>query len=297
MEDIFYKLRTIMKYIFFFALCAIILSSCKKQNEGYSNGTNSQELIPFEKKGKWRFMDADKNVILTPQYDEVKAFHEGVAVVKLGDVYGYINQQGLPVVGFKFSEAFDFKDGKALVRQKDTDQIGFIDKEGVFTIAKGLDNAMASSKNHSSNALPSKSSQQPKKNTQTTTTVYQQPNQSQNQNTEELLRKQRELEERLRNEQQNRQQNPNNSNTQQQQDAQRREEEEKRQQQQRLEEERRRNEDQARQQQQREDEERRRAEQERREQQQREEQRKRENANKVEQIAREVFNKVGQKRQ
>ncbi|MFZ1453189.1 MAG: WG repeat-containing protein [Ferruginibacter sp.] len=68
-------------------------------------------LIPFRKGDLWGYASPDKNIIITPAYDEADLFYEGFAVVKKGGKYGYINKEGKVVIPIKFYAAKRFRVG------------------------------------------------------------------------------------------------------------------------------------------------------------------------------------------
>ncbi len=93
------KLKQIM------VLCVLILSlSSIAQTIDYS-------LIPYRKGDKWGYADAQKNVLITPKYNEAQWFSEGFAAVKIGSKWGYINKQGKLVIPAKFTVAKSFRKG------------------------------------------------------------------------------------------------------------------------------------------------------------------------------------------
>jgi WG containing repeat len=68
-------------------------------------------LIPYRKGDLWGYASPDKTIIITPQYSEADFFYEGLAAVKKGDRYGYINKAGKVVIPFKFYTAKAFRFG------------------------------------------------------------------------------------------------------------------------------------------------------------------------------------------
>lgn len=75
----------------------------------------SEGLAPFEKGGKWGYVDLSLNPAIAPDFDEAGPFSEGVAAVRSGKRWGYINAKGIYVVEPKYDQASAFKDGKAEV--------------------------------------------------------------------------------------------------------------------------------------------------------------------------------------
>lgn len=74
-------------------------------------------------KGQW---------VLPPVYEEAKDFHQGLAAIRIGDLWGYINPQGQKVIPATFTDAGDFIWNYAVVGQKGL--YGIIDKFGSFTL-------------------------------------------------------------------------------------------------------------------------------------------------------------------
>lgn len=68
------------------------------------------------------------NILNKGLYDEVYAFQEGMAAVKLNDKFGFIDLTGKEVIPLKYEAAGDFLEGLAPVYLKE--KIGFIDKTG-----------------------------------------------------------------------------------------------------------------------------------------------------------------------
>lgn len=60
------------------------------------------------------------NFAVPPQFVEASPFAGGLARVKIGDRWGYINMQGQPIIEPQFDDATSFSDGLALVRLKTT---------------------------------------------------------------------------------------------------------------------------------------------------------------------------------
>jgi hypothetical protein len=89
-------------------------------------------------------------VVITPQFDIVDGFSEGLAAVNIGQTripnigvisnpgkWGYIDKTGKLVIPLKFTHAEDFSEGLAGVR--DGDRSGFIDHAGKFVFEAPLD--------------------------------------------------------------------------------------------------------------------------------------------------------------
>lgn len=105
-----------------------------------SGGCDIGETVPPNsgKKGelppscKFTFIDASGRVISAARFDGAKAFSEGLAPVKVGSLWGYINRGGAMAISPQFDDAMSFSDGVAAVRQGGF--YGYIDKSGVLVI-------------------------------------------------------------------------------------------------------------------------------------------------------------------
>lgn len=51
-------------------------------------------LAAVDKEGKLGYVDAEGNVVVTPQFKEANDFSEGLAAVQLGYKWGYIDKEG-----------------------------------------------------------------------------------------------------------------------------------------------------------------------------------------------------------
>lgn len=68
-------------------------------------------LIPYREGNLWGYARADKKVIISAKYDDARLFSEGLASVKTGSKYGYINQLGQEMIPAKFTVANPFRKG------------------------------------------------------------------------------------------------------------------------------------------------------------------------------------------
>ena len=74
---------------------------------------------------KWGYADKQNgnrvHVVIKPEYDVVSNFSEGLARVKVEELWGYIDMNGEFVIVPKFKYAEDFSDGKARVSSSGLD--------------------------------------------------------------------------------------------------------------------------------------------------------------------------------
>ncbi len=87
---------------------------------------------------KYSYIDSTGAVAIPSQYDDAQPFHEGLAAVEVGNLWGYIDKTGKIVIPLRFKYANAFSGGLARA-DITTLQRGFIDKTGkVTTIPEGL---------------------------------------------------------------------------------------------------------------------------------------------------------------
>src|SRR5690606_18758861 len=87
--------------------------SAQKMAHGFVNTKDSSKSIP-------------------PVYGSASGFSEGLAAVKKGGKWGYIDVNNKAVIDFQFDYARRFKQGRAIVQKGDC--YGVINKEGKFVI-------------------------------------------------------------------------------------------------------------------------------------------------------------------
>lgn len=116
-------------------------------------------LAPSEENGKYGYKNEDNSgtgigsFVLPPKYDDAHYFFEGLAAVRIGDNWGFIDKNGAMKIPAKYSSVSDFYEGLALVSVEvkeggsTYDKYGFINKAGAVVIplkfyaAGGFDDA------------------------------------------------------------------------------------------------------------------------------------------------------------
>ncbi|MBN1573608.1 MAG: WG repeat-containing protein [Deltaproteobacteria bacterium] len=96
-------------------------------------------------KDKWGYADDKKvmvgegffHIIIEPRFDEAGDFIDGIAVVKMGDKYGYIDRRGYFIADPRFDKAENFSEGLAEVMIGD--KYGYIDKTGKYVAEPKFD--------------------------------------------------------------------------------------------------------------------------------------------------------------
>ncbi len=89
-------------------------------------------LFPVQSADKFGYIDQTGRVIITPQYDRVGLFVDGLAPVWVGDDVGYIDTRGTIKIKPQFDSAGSFSDGIApvLVNMR----VGFINESGNYVV-------------------------------------------------------------------------------------------------------------------------------------------------------------------
>lgn len=73
--------------------------------------TIDMTLIPYRKGDKWGYATVDKEIVIKPQFNDAGWFSEGLAAVKVGNKYGYINRSGRMVIPARYTVAKSFRKG------------------------------------------------------------------------------------------------------------------------------------------------------------------------------------------
>lgn len=77
---------------------------------------------------KWGYKDQNGQIVIQPHFDKAEKFSEGLAEVKIGSKYGYIDLAGRVVIKPMFDKVWSFSEGKA--RVKLDDKSTYIGKSG-----------------------------------------------------------------------------------------------------------------------------------------------------------------------
>lgn len=104
------------------------------------------EILPFReglaavKIGRlWGFIDKSDNLVISPKFDECKQFSCGLAAVRKGNKWAYIDHTGKEVIAYKYDEAGLMLAGVAIVKIGDT--AGVIDRcaHQIYPMTKGVE--------------------------------------------------------------------------------------------------------------------------------------------------------------
>jgi serine/threonine protein kinase len=134
-----YIIAGIVALIMIFGLIALVGNLLTTDNTPAANvyapgnvSTPLKMLTPYKQGEKWGFLDNNKKLVVPAKYEEVGAFIEDMAKVKLDGKWGFIDRTGKEIVSPTYSFVFDFNEGYAGVNNGDKG--GFIDKKGNVVI-------------------------------------------------------------------------------------------------------------------------------------------------------------------
>ena len=115
----------------------------KYSNLAYFSGGLAAVVVGAYSEQKYGFIDTKGELIIEPRFkpsmshhwrvEALSRFSEGLASVRVNDLYGYINRRGAFVIQPQFVVAGDFSDGRAFVKIKEKGG-GYVDKSGRWLI-------------------------------------------------------------------------------------------------------------------------------------------------------------------
>lgn len=86
-------------------------------------------IIPFKDNGKWGYKDKNSMIKIIPKYDEASQFQNNIAVVKLNEKNGLINNRDSIIISFGiYDDIYAFKEKRARVKKNNL--FGIIDNNG-----------------------------------------------------------------------------------------------------------------------------------------------------------------------
>ena len=85
----------------------------------FFNSPNST-LIPVRRGNLWGYIDSDGNPVVPPRYDKAGVFYDGMARVMKDGLIGYVDAEGREVIEPQFREAQPFINGYAEIKQQGT---------------------------------------------------------------------------------------------------------------------------------------------------------------------------------
>ena len=122
--------------------CIVSLTTVFAKNNAYNDdfakiivqnfikglGCKKSKTSKVCKNVKHEFNTSNINEIVHPEYDYVRAYSEGLTLVKVNGKYGCVNNKGKEVISLKYDFVWDFSEGIALVKLNG--KHGYINKRG-----------------------------------------------------------------------------------------------------------------------------------------------------------------------
>jgi len=96
----------------------------------FSHNFYSQNLFLFEQDGKFGFRNDSEKTMISPTYQAVRDFTEGLAAVELNNRWGFIDTTGKVVFPFVYLNAESFNNGIAIIETEKGEQ--FLSRSGVI---------------------------------------------------------------------------------------------------------------------------------------------------------------------
>ncbi len=109
------------------------------QLDSYSSAGKSL-LFKKSKDGQWGFVDSNGDWIISPVFDDVKSFSEGLSPVKKNGKWGYINMEGEMVINPDYDDAFAFSHWLGSVEVEG--KFGCINTHGEMVIKPKFENPL-----------------------------------------------------------------------------------------------------------------------------------------------------------
>lgn len=98
--------------------------------EGGSVGLMSDNIITAKKNGKWGFINFQNKAITAFKYDNAGKFKNGFGYIELDKKQGQVNAKGIEVVKPEYDEVWSFKNGAIVVKKGNL--YGFIRENGTI---------------------------------------------------------------------------------------------------------------------------------------------------------------------
>ncbi len=125
--------------LFIWPVAALLLLSCGEGTVYGPVGNFSEGLALVPVDGLWGYIDTTGTMVIQPQYSMAEAFSHGIAVVKKENKFGVINAAGQAVVPVEYDEITGFENGFARVRKGG--EWGYINQDGQLCISLQYDKA------------------------------------------------------------------------------------------------------------------------------------------------------------
>ncbi len=133
------KIKLLLLFASFLGL--FLLSGCNIIDgiTGKDDEEKVTTIHPVLLNGKWGYINQEGEMVISPRFDEARDVSDGIAVVRNGTLWGFVQADPAKVViQSTFSTLGDFEDGLAPA-QLPAGSYGYIDKTGEFVIEPQFD--------------------------------------------------------------------------------------------------------------------------------------------------------------
>lgn len=110
------------------------LAICRSLGHG-----TSKPLFAVRVDGLLGLIDISGKLVVTPQFENIREFTEGVAAALKNRRWGYIDEDGAWVIEPRFASAGPFSSERATVTLTSGSKVGYIDKKGNLVISPQFD--------------------------------------------------------------------------------------------------------------------------------------------------------------
>jgi hypothetical protein len=109
--------RTALLYLFVLLICTTCQSDppVREAQQPSVSPAEDYETNPYQ----WGFINQKRELVIADQFDEVRAFSEGLALVRKQGYWGYVDHQGVFKIPARLRAAWPFKHGVAKVQHTD----------------------------------------------------------------------------------------------------------------------------------------------------------------------------------
>ncbi|MCB0636878.1 MAG: WG repeat-containing protein, partial [Lewinella sp.] len=127
------SIRPSSSLLWFSCLCMLLLMACQPEPSGEAEAGTVSTTDYEPSTYRWGFLDRNGQLAIADQFDEVRPFSDGLALIRRQGYFGFIDHRGQVVIPTRFRAAWPFRDGLARA-QLQQDSVGFINPNGQWVI-------------------------------------------------------------------------------------------------------------------------------------------------------------------
>ena len=115
------------------AFLAMLVAGCGHSGTDSRETNEARPLFPVPVNGVWGFIDDRGRIVITPRYEAVLPFSEGLAGAKREGRWGFVNRSGAEAIPFLYKTVQSFHGGVAIVDSGLAEHpVGVIDASGAW---------------------------------------------------------------------------------------------------------------------------------------------------------------------